>query len=190
MGRGNASFNHIAISVPDCEAAVKWYTKIFGFELIQPIMNNDPVDPGINVSKCFFPVLSSKKEVAFILIHMIVYGPELKAMKLALMTMGNDVAFEIFEFRDPKYNGPQGLTPWNPETYTRGGVFHICLTVPDVKERVTEILAAGGKLVGEVTELPVGVKTAYTQDPWGNVVELLDTTFSQLFLRFGQQQSR
>jgi predicted enzyme related to lactoylglutathione lyase len=106
-------------------------------------------------------------------------------MKLALLSTGNDVAIEIFEFVEPKYNGPQGLEPWKPDTYTRGGVFHFCLTVADVDGKIAEVLAKGGKLVGKATELPTGVKTAYLQDPWGNVVELLDVTFGRLFLRLG-----
>jgi len=33
-------------------------------------------------------------------------------MKLALLSCGNDIGFEIFEFVDPGYNGPKDAVPW------------------------------------------------------------------------------
>jgi len=37
-------------------------------------------------------------------------------MKLALLSCGNDIGFEIFEFVDPGYNGPKDAVPWTLQT--------------------------------------------------------------------------
>ncbi|KIX08856.1 uncharacterized protein Z518_03513 [Rhinocladiella mackenziei CBS 650.93] len=148
----NANFNHVAVSVPDADAAVAWYTELFGFRVISPV-----------------------------------YGPEFKAMKIALLSCGNGVGFEIFEFPEPKYSGPHKRIDWGPETYTKGGYFHLCLTVPNVEEKVKEAVKKGASVVGEM-DLAGGERTAYLQDPWGNVVELLSLTFDQLFLKFKDER--
>lgn len=111
-----------------------------------------------------------------------VYGPELKEMKLAILSCGNDVAMEIFQFVDPPYSGPTTRVDWNPDTYTRGGVFHFCLTVPDVETTVAEAVTAGARRVGGMIEPLPGHKACYLQDPWGNTLELLSCTINQLYL--------
>lgn len=45
MPQFNAPFNHIALSVPDAEAAVEWYTKVFGFQVIIPTTTRRNTDP-------------------------------------------------------------------------------------------------------------------------------------------------
>ncbi|KAF5010404.1 hypothetical protein FDECE_3456 [Fusarium decemcellulare] len=164
MTFSNANFNHIAIAVPDGEAAVEWYTKVLGFEVLIPLTTRKASDPE-------GPLLTA------------IYGKELKEMKLAILSAGNDVGVEIFEFVDPPYNGPKERIDWNPNTYTRGGVFHYCFTVFDLDDRVEKAVAAGAKVVGEITEPVPGGKTCYLQDPWGNVVELLSCSFGQLFIK-------
>ena len=103
--------------------------------------------------------------------------------KLAILSGGNGVGFELFEFVDPKYNGPEKRIDWNPDTYTRGGVFHFCLTVPDVVETAKKAVELGGKQVGEMMLLVDGEKAIYMQDPWGNVCELLSCGIEFLFLK-------
>ncbi|KAI6311646.1 hypothetical protein MCOR29_008221 [Pyricularia oryzae] len=90
---------------------------------------------------------------------------------------------EIFEFVDPPYNGPNPRADWNTNMYTKGGAFHFSLTVRNLDEKVAEAVQAGGKIIGEVTEIIPGTKMCYIQDPWGNVVELLNHTFTQLWLK-------
>ena len=98
--------------------------------------------------------------------------------------MGNGVALEIFEFVDPPYKGPKQRLDWNPDTYTQGGFFHICLTVADVEDIASKVVEEGGKQVGEPLDLgPAGDKSVYLQDPWGNVVEVMSCTFEQLFTK-------
>ncbi|TLS30910.1 hypothetical protein PpBr36_02593 [Pyricularia pennisetigena] len=164
MARPNALFNHIALSVPDAQAAVDWYTKLFGLEVLVPVITQKATDPD-------GPTLRK------------IYGPQANEMKMAILSCGNDVGLEIFEFVDPPYSGPNPKTEWNAHAYTRGGAFHFSLTVQNVDEKVDEVVKAGGSVIGEVIELAPGTRVCYTQDPWGNVVELLDLTINQLYLK-------
>ncbi|RTE71761.1 hypothetical protein BHE90_013840 [Fusarium euwallaceae] len=163
MATYNANFNHIALSVPDGESAVEWYTKVLGFKVISPLTLTKKTDPQ-------GPLMTA------------IYGSELNQVKLAILSAGNDVGVEIFEFVDPPYNGPTRRIDWNPNTYTQGGVFHFCFTVPDVEATVAKAVAAGGRIVGQITEPVPGHKACYTQDPWGNTIEVMDCSFNQLFL--------
>lgn len=50
MSSVNPSFNHLAISVPDAEAAVKWYTDVFGFRVVQEVTLQTAKDPSFNTN--------------------------------------------------------------------------------------------------------------------------------------------
>lgn len=112
--------------------------------------------------------------------YIIVYGKELNKVKLAIMTTGNGVGFEIFEFIDPPYSGTGRSTRFGPNDYTNDGFFHVAITVPDVIATFKEAESLGARIVGEVTYPAPGETCIYMQDPWGNVVELLSCSFEQL----------
>lgn len=97
--------------------------------------------------------------------------------------MGNSVGFEVFEFIDPPHE-PLPPTPAHFE-YTRAGVFHICVTTPDVDDAVKRVISKGGSQAGETVHVgtePDGteIKAAYVLDPWGTVVEVLSCSFEGL----------
>lgn len=50
---------------------------------------------------------------------------------------------------------------------------HFGFSVADVEERVAQVVAGGGKLLGEVSEFS-GMKVAFVEDPWGTKIELID----------------
>jgi catechol 2,3-dioxygenase-like lactoylglutathione lyase family enzyme len=79
----NPPVNHVAISVPDIEAAVKWYTEVLGFrKLRQSVRYSDrKVTPEANLFK--------------------IYGDRLQKVKIAFLTSGNGVGIELFQFIDP-----------------------------------------------------------------------------------------
>lgn len=111
-----------------------------------------------------------------------VYAKELNSVKLAIMTTGNSVGFEIFEFVDPPYDGKTGPTTWGPANYARGGFFHVAFTTPDPVATLREAEKMGAKLVGEITSPAPGETVLYMQDPWGNVVELVSCSFEHLIM--------
>ncbi|KAL2836868.1 hypothetical protein BJY01DRAFT_251750 [Aspergillus pseudoustus] len=85
----NRVFNHVAVSVPNAQAAVTWYTHVLGFQLIRNKIHHiarsqSPNDPIFTI-----------------------YPPFLPEVNMAYMTTGNGVGFEIFEFVDPRSYVPE-----------------------------------------------------------------------------------
>jgi len=152
--------NHIAISVPDVEAAVKWYTEILGFrKLRQTVRCTDRrVSPDADIFK--------------------IYGEQLQALKIAFLTSGNGVGVELFEFVDPPMKHPASFD------FTRGGVFHICVTTSDPEGLCAKAVAAGAKKIRQTVmpykHLDEDDIALYIQDPWGTVIEFLSCSFEQL----------
>lgn len=101
-------FNHVAISVPDCDAAVDWYHAVFGFKRIRSDRDTDRAE---SPEGAIFKI----------------YPNSLNKVKMAWLSAGNGVGFEIFEFQDPSYKPARDF---NAE-YNRGGFFHIAVTVRD-----------------------------------------------------------
>lgn len=91
------------------------------------------------------------------------------------MTTGNGVGFEVFQFVDPVFTRAEVDFEYN-----RGGFFHLCVTDPDPAALAGKIVAAGGARVGEGVILKGNVSCVYVKDPWGNVLELLDTSFERM----------
>ncbi|KAF2668107.1 Glyoxalase/Bleomycin resistance protein/Dihydroxybiphenyl dioxygenase [Microthyrium microscopicum] len=156
--------NHIGISVPDIDAAIKFYSESFGIKCLRESNTYSAAkSPSIPIFK--------------------IYGAALKEVRVAYMTSGNGVGIELFQFIDPvhepkqPYKHPEGDLPFD---YPRSGFFHVALTVPSVEQAVERVKELGGKIVGEVVELGKN-KAAYIQDPWGNVFEMIDNSFECLF---------
>ncbi|KAF2827924.1 Glyoxalase/Bleomycin resistance protein/Dihydroxybiphenyl dioxygenase [Ophiobolus disseminans] len=155
----NHVFNHVAISVPDCDAAVAWYSTVFGFKRIRSDRTT---------SRSSTPDAPIFK----------IYDNELHKVKIAWLGTGNSVGFEVFEFVDPPHEAA-------PEfEYARSGFFHIAVTSPDVDEAVKRVLENGGRQVGETVDMGEE-RAAYVSDPWGNVVELLSCSFEALMANKG-----
>jgi catechol 2,3-dioxygenase-like lactoylglutathione lyase family enzyme len=139
---------------------VEWYTEIFGFrKLRQSVRLTDRnITPDANIFK--------------------IYGEQLQIMKIAFLTSANGVGIELFEFVDPLMKHPATFD------YTRGGVFHICLTVSDPEGLCAKAEAAGAKRIGQTVmpwkHLDEDDIALYIQDPWGTVIELLSCSFEQL----------
>ncbi|OAG35134.1 hypothetical protein AYO21_10701 [Fonsecaea monophora] len=162
----NALANHIAISVSDGEAAVKWYKEVLGLREIVPLQTVSASGPDRG------PTLRQ------------IYGPGLEEMKLAILSTGNGVGIEIFEFTNPPYKGPSEPVKFGPDVYARGAFFHVCFTVPDVKATAEIAVKLGGRICGEPSQPLSGIDVVYLQDPWGNTLEFLPLGWEQLWLEF------
>ncbi|KAJ9630065.1 hypothetical protein H2204_008720 [Knufia peltigerae] len=159
----NHVFNHVGLSVIDVDAAIAWYTKVLGFHHVPKTLEFDRAqDPNSPI----FPI----------------YGATLHKGRFAFLVTGNGVGLELFEFENPKSEGVA-----KPFDYSKGGFFHIAITDPDPHSKAREIEAAGGKIIGEpITMLEKNhAYCAYVQDPWGNVIELLNLNFAELGIRLG-----
>ncbi|KAH0844125.1 hypothetical protein Z517_08087 [Fonsecaea pedrosoi CBS 271.37] len=161
----NHSFNHVGVSVPDLDAAIKWYTTNLNFRLLKA--PQEIKETGI-------------PEVDEILSK--IYGHDLKHVKVACLATGNGIGFELFEFVRPKYSGPTSPTEFGPDNYAKGGCFHMGVTDPDPDALCERLVQQGGKKVGGTMNLPNGESVLYMQDPWGNVLELCSCSFESMVL--------
>ncbi|KAF2099271.1 Glyoxalase/Bleomycin resistance protein/Dihydroxybiphenyl dioxygenase [Rhizodiscina lignyota] len=142
----NFVFNHVAISVPNCDEACNFYMEVFGFRRIRSDRATDRAEtPDAPIFK--------------------IYNNKLHKVKTAWLACGNSVGFEVFEFSDPPYKQPE------PFDYARGGFFHIAITVSDPDAIAAKATKLGGKQIGETVSM-YGEKALYLQDPWGNGMNL------------------
>ncbi|KAH0846999.1 hypothetical protein AYO21_02305 [Fonsecaea monophora] len=156
----NRPLNHVAVSVPDVQAVVDWYSTHLGFRLLGKIAHiKRSTDPDAAIFA--------------------IYPSSLNEVKLAYMSTGNGVGFEVFEFVDPK-----PVAAEREFQYERAGFFHVCVTDPDPDALADRVVGAGGKRVGQTVDPGnVGVKCLYLADPWGNIVEVLSVSFEWLACR-------
>ena len=158
----NRVLNHIALHVPDLDAAVTFYTTLFGFKRLRtlPVCCDRGTDPCAPIFR--------------------VYDARLHKVKLAFLTTGSGVGFELFQFVDPPMSEQASFD------YTRGGVFHLAVTDPDPDALCERVVGAGGRKIGEtiVPSSCVGdaekVYALYVQDPWGNVIEACSCSFEKM----------
>ncbi|KAF2705726.1 hypothetical protein K504DRAFT_363057, partial [Pleomassaria siparia CBS 279.74] len=120
----NHVFNHVAISVANCDAAVDWYGKVFGFKRLS---RDRMTDRAVMSDSPIFKIYDSK----------------LQKVKIAWLGTGSSVGFEVFDFIDPRQR------PRPDFEYTQSGFFHVAVTAPDVDAACARAVGHGGKQVGE-----------------------------------------
>jgi catechol 2,3-dioxygenase-like lactoylglutathione lyase family enzyme len=149
---------HIGLTVPDLDAAVRWYADTFGFELIM-----GPVEVTVDNPR----IADQLREV---------FGRDVR-FRQAHMVMGNGVALELFEFDEPETRGSGRFDYWNV------GLFHICMVDPDIETLAMRIEAAGGRRRTPVREIFPGepYRFCYCEDPYGNIVELATHPHAEAF---------
>ena len=146
------TINHVAVSVPDLDKAITWYTEVLGFNLVMGPMEGSANDYS-HIGKMFQDI----------------FGEQFQKLRLAHLSFGNQVGFEIFEFIEPKEEKRQ-----NNFEYWKTGFFHICVTDPNIEELTKRIVANGGKQRSEIWELTPGkpFKVVSCEDPFGNVIDI------------------
>lgn len=157
------TINHIAVSVTGLDKAVKWYKKVFGFTVV-----NGPVE---------FEADDSSLGIAARDIH----GPNFRKMRMAWLSSGNQVGFEMFEYIDPK--AERRIDNFE---YWKSGFFHICVTDPNIEELCKRISDSGGRQRSRIWDVDPdkGYKIAFCEDPFGNVIEIYTHSYEQLVTSF------
>ena len=152
----NHAINHLGINVPDLDAAVAWYHSVLGFQVIRPP----------------FEVVAGQGEGGRRFAH--INGPKFVRCRVAYLTAGNGVGFEMFEFAEPRTE--RFADDWE---FWRPGIWHLCVTAPDVAALAANIAASGGRHRSDVLEAPAGsgLHLTYCQDPWGNPIELMSASY-------------
>jgi catechol 2,3-dioxygenase-like lactoylglutathione lyase family enzyme len=151
--------NHIAVSVPDLDEAVKWYTKVLGFTVIRK-----PIEIVVDNSL----IGRAVKDI---------HGPRIKKMRMAWLSTANQVGFEIIEYVEPRAEKRAD----NFE-YWKSGITHFCITDPNIEDVCKKIVDAGGKLRTEIWGIVPGkgYKIAFCEDPFGNILEIYNQSYDQI----------
>lgn len=150
------TFSHIGITVPNIEDAVKFYTEVMGFYLIM-----EPT------------VVKEENKTAIGQMCIDVFGEGWGTFKIAHLSSGDKIGFELFEFSESKNLKPT-FEPF------RTGLFHFSVQDPDVEGLVKRIVDAGGKQRMPIREYYPGEKPyrmCYVEDPFGTVFEIYSHSY-------------
>ena len=150
------TFSHIGITVPNIEEAVKFYTEVLGFYIIM-----EPT------------VVKEENETAIGQMCIDVFGEGWGTFKIAHLSTGDKIGFELFEFKESKEQEPV-FEPF------RSGLFHFSIQDPDVEGLVKKIVDAGGKQRMPIREYYPGDKPyrmCYVEDPFGTVFEIYSHSY-------------
>ena len=100
-----------------------------------------------------------------------VLGKGWKKLKIAHLSSGNGVGFEMFEF-------PLNQEKTNYQPF-KSGLFHISIQDPDIEGFAKKIVENGGKQRMDIKsfspEKPF--KMVYMEDPFGNVIEIMTHSY-------------
>lgn len=149
------TFSHIGISVPDVEKAVDFYSKVMGWYVIM-----EPTE------------IKEENETAIGQMCIDVFGEGWGSFKIAHMSTGDRIGFEIFEF--PNSEGPGEFEFWKTST------FHFCVQDPDIEGMVKKIVDNGGKQRMPIREYYPGEKPfrmCYVEDPFGLIFEVYSHSY-------------
>ncbi len=147
---GLAGTDHVGLTVPDLEAATRFFVDVIGCKIVfdvGPFMSNDD----------------------WMQRHLGV-DPRSKINKLRMLKCANGPSIELFEYdvRDQK-----GVGPKNSDV----GGHHLAFYVADLNAAVAHLRQHGIEVLGEptlMTEGPsAGLHWVYFTAPWGMTMELV-----------------
>jgi catechol 2,3-dioxygenase-like lactoylglutathione lyase family enzyme len=139
--------HHVAVSTPDAERMIAFYRDGLGFELVL----DRPWQKGSELADT-------------------VLGLDRSSGRQVLMRAG-DAYVELFEFSSPI---PRPANPDRP--VCDHGYTHLCIDVDDLDDTYERLRAAGIRFHSPPQDLFPGVRTCYSRDPDGNVVEIQELT--------------
>ncbi|MGJ8673963.1 lactoylglutathione lyase family protein [Rubritalea sp.] len=149
------TLSHIGLSVPDLDAAVRFYQEVMGWYVImQPTDVIEDPDTAIGVM-CED-----------------VFGKGWGSFRIAHMSTGDKMGIELFEFKNNE-------KPKDFEYY-KTGTFHFCVQDPNVEELVEKIVQHGGKQRMPIRYYYPGEKPyrmVYVEDPFGVIFEIYSHSY-------------
>ena len=149
------TFSHIGLSVPDLDAAVKFYADVLGFYVVME------------------PSEAIEDDSAIGAMCTDVFGPGWGSLRIAHLSTADGIGIEIFEF-------PGNYAPEEKLEHKRHGTFHFAVQDPDVEGLAQRIVEAGGRQRMPVREYYPGTKPyrmVYVEDPFGIVFEIYSHSY-------------
>ncbi|WP_424930839.1 lactoylglutathione lyase family protein [Amaricoccus macauensis] len=155
MSQTPRTFSHIGLSVPDVDAAVKFYSEVMGFyTIMQP---SDVTEDDSAIGQMCTDV----------------FGPGWNKLRIAHLSTGDGIGIELFEFDGNR-------APEENFDFRRHGTFHFAVQDPDLEGLLARIVEAGGKQRMPVREYFPGEKPyrmVYVEDPFGIIFELYSHSY-------------
>jgi len=152
---------HVAITVPDLDAAVAWYAEALG---LRPLPER--VESSVQERPRLRPVLDE------------VYDEACEEFRVAFLVDGDSVAVELFEF-----DGGKGWKLPGSWQYARAGLSHLGFLVVDVDAAAGRIVAAGGRR--RTRSMSAGGdgewRFCFCEDPYGTVIELQSHSQEEMY---------
>jgi catechol 2,3-dioxygenase-like lactoylglutathione lyase family enzyme len=140
---------HVAVCVPDVDAAVRWYESVLGLQVLSP------------------PYLMEGDAIARDMGELV---PAPVAVKAAIVGVeGSDHVIEVIE-----YPNAHGAARDEPPDVTRPGLTHIGLVCDDIDATRSHLEAAGVELLVTGIAEVARVRTTWFRDPWGVVFILVE----------------
>ncbi len=139
------AFAHPGIVVPDLEAAITFYSSMFGFQKIsdEGWSDNAEMDRGVGLKDA--------------------------SVKGCLMK-GHNCYLELWQYSKPKQIGPKVGDLLAHEL----GIRHLAFYVDDCRAEYQRLLDLGGHALGEPVGEAGNGSVVYCQDPFGNIIELAE----------------
>jgi catechol 2,3-dioxygenase-like lactoylglutathione lyase family enzyme len=140
---------HVAICVPDVDAAVAWYASVLGLKVLSP------------------PYLMEGEAIATDMGELLPSRPV--AVKAAILgDEAGDRVIEVIEYP----NEPESTEPRRGVAQT--GISHIGLVCDDIEAARQRIAAAGGTFVVAGIAEVARLRTTWFRDPWGVLFILME----------------
>jgi catechol 2,3-dioxygenase-like lactoylglutathione lyase family enzyme len=153
------AFNHVGIGVADINAGVSFYTNAFDCRVVKPPIEVRADGPG---GEQTVDVLGP---------------PRFGRMFIAHLAMPDQCGVELFQVIDPPHE-PRN----SPLEYWRSGVFHFCVTDPDIEVRLQKLIDHGGKQLSKICiNVPPDKRLVYCSDPWGTIIEIYTHAYADMY---------
>lgn len=151
---GFKQVDHIGLTVPDINAAINFYGKVFGAKVISRLG----------------PIGSSKmprSELGTDWMGAHIDVPNAKLEK-AVLQLGSSMRIELFQYYEPL---EVNRTP--PKNCDIGG-HHIAYTVTKLEPAIEYLTSIGCKAMEGLIDVAPNERSQYLTDPWGNYFELME----------------
>jgi glyoxylase I family protein len=155
---GLSQFDHVGLTVPDLDAAVKFYTEVIGGKELYRLGPFDAAE---------IPRMPDGRDWTDA--HVDVVGGR---VMIAMLQLGPNLLLELL-----RYEKPVDARKTPPRNCDNGG-HHIALKVENIEAATAYLKEKGLRVLDGPTLLPegpaAGLRFQYCVDPWGNYLELVE----------------